>query len=203
MLTFDPIAHVYTANGRKVPGVTSTLAPLLDFSMVPPAVLARAQQLGTAVHRMTELHDQDDLDTETLSPELLPYLTAWMKFRAETGFVPETIEQRHHHPVFNYAGTWDRTGIIRGRRAVIDIKKMLTLGPVIGVQLSAYEKLCLHMGIQIQDRYGLGLRKDGTYRLVPFTDKGDWPTFLSLLTLRNFKDKHGIVSANGFADLAA
>jgi hypothetical protein len=203
MLTFDPVAHEYTVAGRKVPGVTSTLAPLLDFSMVPPAVLKRAQELGTAVHRMTELHDLDDLDTDELSPELLPYLTGWMKFRAETGFVPETIEQRLYHPTFHYAGTSDRTGLIRGRRALVDIKKMLTLGPVIGIQLAAYRELHNKHGAQIEDRYGLGLRKDGTYRLVPFTDKSDWPTFLSLLTLRNFKDKHGIVTADSFADIAA
>lgn len=198
MLQFDPVEHVYTVGAQRVPSVTQTLAPLIDYSQVPAAVLKRAQDLGTAVHRMTELYDLDDLDVDSLSQELLPYLTAWMRFRAETGFVPELIEQRWHHPVLHFAGTLDRTGIIKGRRAVIDIKKMLRLGPVIGVQLAAYKELCIKNGVAIEDRYGLGLRADGTYRLVPYTDKHDWPTFLSLLTLRNFKDKHGL--ANPIAD---
>jgi hypothetical protein len=102
-LLFDPVEHVYTVGARRVPSVTQTLAPLVDYSQVPPAVLKRAQELGTAVHRMTELHDLDDLDTDALSSELLPYLTAWMRFRAETGFVPELIEQRFHHPACSTA----------------------------------------------------------------------------------------------------
>ncbi|CAM2143706.1 PD-(D/E)XK endonuclease-like domain-containing protein [Pararobbsia alpina] len=203
MLTFDPVAHEYRADGRRVPSVTQTLAPLVDYSSVPAAVLKRAQELGTAVHRMTELYDLDDLDMDELDIELMPYLSAWIKFRADTGFVPETIEQRLHHPSLHYAGTSDRTGLIKRRRAVIDIKKMLCLPPVVGVQLAAYRELHIKHGTPIEDRYGLGLRADGTYRLVPFTDKSDWPTFLSLLTLRNFKDKHGLAIAKEFADLAA
>jgi hypothetical protein len=198
-LLFDPVEHVYTFGAQRVPSVTQTLAPLVDYSQVPPAALKRAQELGTAVHRMTELHDLDDLDTDSLSQELLPYLTAWMRFRAETGFVPELIEQRFHHPALGFAGTLDRTGVIGGRRAVVDIKKMLRLGPVIGVQLAAYKELCIKNGVHVEDRYGLGLRADGTYRLVPFKDPHDWPVFLSLLTLRNFKDKHGLANPIGTA----
>ncbi|MEM5294208.1 hypothetical protein VSR82_07680 [Burkholderia sp. JPY481] len=194
MLTFDPVGHVYTVGTRRVPSVTQTLAPLVDYSAVPANVLKRAQDLGTAVHKMTELYDLDDLDMDNLSDELLPYLTAWIKFRAETGFVPELIEKRFYHPALGFAGTLDRTGLVSGRRSVIDIKKMLRLEPVVGVQLAAYKELCIKNGVDVQDRYGLGLRADGTYRLVPFTDKGDWPVFLSLLTLRNFKEKHGIHS---------
>lgn len=196
-LIFDPVEHSYTVGAQRVPGVTAVLSPLVDFSMVPKAVLERAQQLGTAVHRMTELFDLDDLDEDSLSDELLPFLTAWRKFRAETGFVPELIEQRFHHPALRFAGTLDRTGLIGGRRAVIDIKKMLRLGPVIGIQLAAYQELCRVNGVEVLDRYGLGLRADGTYRLQPFKDKGDWPVFLSLLTLRNWRDKHGVVEVQG------
>lgn len=198
MFTFDADTHTYRLGAEVIPSVTAMLAPLVDYSKVPAATLERARQLGTAVHRMTELYDLDDLDTDSLSAELLPYLTAWMKFRADTGFVPETIECRLHHPTLRYAGTSDRTGIIRRRRAVVDIKKMLVLGPVVGVQLSAYQELHRAAGTEVLDRYGLGLRKDGTYRLVPFNSKTDWPTFLALLTLRNFKDKHGLAEFSGF-----
>jgi hypothetical protein len=190
-LLFDPVEHAYTVSGRRVPSVTQTLAPLVDYSMVPKDTLERARLLGQAVHRMTELFDLDDLDMNDLADELKPYLTAWIKFRAETGFVPETIEKRLYHPTLRYAGTPDRSGLIRGRRAVIDIKKMLTLGPVIGLQLAAYKELFEKNGTPIEDRYALGLRADGTYRLHPYTDKGDWPVFLSLLTIRNWKEKNG------------
>lgn len=204
-LLFDPAAHAYTVEGRRVPSVTQVLAPLIDYSKVPPDTLERARLLGSAVHRMTELYDLDDLDMDSLADELRPYLTAWIKFRAETGFVPETIEKRMFHPALRFAGTPDRSGLINGRRAVVDIKKMLRLGPVIGLQLAAYRELFAKNGTVIEDRYGLGLRADGTYRLVPYTDKSDWPTFLSLLTLRNWKEKHGhaIDPAGEFAGAAS
>jgi hypothetical protein len=203
MFSFDPVRHLYTLDGKVLPSVTQILAPLIDYSGVPPAVLERARRLGQAVHRMTELYDIDDLDMDNLAPELMPYLTAWIKFRAETGFTPEGIEEQHYHPALRFAGTLDRRGLIGGRPSVLDIKKMLVLGPIIGVQLAAYKELCIKKGLPVEDRYGLGLRNDGTYRLVPFTDKGDWPVFLSLLTIRNFEEKHGLESAGEHASTTA
>jgi len=194
---------VYTVGAQRVPSVTQILAPLVDYSQVPRAVLERARQLGQAVHRMTELYDLDDLDMDDLADELRPYLTAWIKFRAETGFVPETIEKRLYHPALHFAGTPDRSGLINGRRAVLDIKKMMYLGPVIGLQLAAYKELFEKNGTHVEDRYALGLRADGTYRLQPYTDKSDWPVFLSLLTTRNWKEKHGYETAGEPASATA
>ncbi|WP_431068232.1 hypothetical protein [Ralstonia holmesii] len=191
-LRFDEAKHEYFVRGVRYPSVTQILAPLVDYSQVPRAVLERARKLGQAVHRMTELYDLDDLDMDDLADELRPYLTAWIKFRAETGFVPESIEKRLYHPALRFAGTPDRSGLINRRRAVIDIKKMLYLGPVIGLQLAAYKELFEKNGTHVEDRYALGLRADGTYRLQEFKDKTDWPTFLSLLTTRNWREKHGI-----------
>lgn len=202
-LRFDEAKHEYSVQGVRYPSVTQILSPLVDYSQVPRTVLERARQLGQAVHRMTELYDLDDLDMDDLADELRPYLTAWIKFRAETGFVPETIEKRLYHPALRYAGTPDRSGLINRRRAVIDIKKMLYLGPVIGLQLAAYKELFEKNGTHIEDRYALGLRADGTYRLQPYTDKSDWPVFLSLLTTRNWKEKHGYETAGEPASAAA
>ncbi|PFH08128.1 hypothetical protein BCF11_0480 [Collimonas sp. PA-H2] len=192
MLTFDTSKHEYRWNGNVVPSVTQILSPMMNFSMLNPEVLQRAQKLGTAVHRMTELYDKDDLDTDSLSDELKPYLTAWIRFKDDCGFEPATIESQLYHPIHGFSGTSDRTGPVRGRMAVLDIKKMATLGPVIGMQLSAYQALHSLHGPQILDRYALGLRPDGTYRMVPYKDPLDFPAFLSLLTLRNWRLKNGI-----------
>ena len=192
MLTFDPDKHEYRWNNVIVPSVTQILSPMLDFSMVNPEVLKRAQELGTAVHRATELYDKDDLDIDSLSDELKPYLSGWIRFKNECSFEPATIESRLFHPLHGYSGTSDRTGLVRGRMAVLDIKKMATPGPVIGMQLSAYQALHSLDGPKILDRYALGLRPDGTYRMVPYKDPLDFPAFLSLLTLRNWRLKNGI-----------
>lgn len=195
MLSFDEDKHEYRADGRVIPGVTSILQPLLDYSMIPHETLGRAQMLGQAVHRATELFDNDDLDMDSLSAELVPYLAAWQKFRAECDFHPMGVEQRVHHHVLDYAGTYDRVGLVRGEKAVIDIKKMMTLGPVIGLQLAAYKEaanLSLPAGERITRRYALGLRPDGTYRMQPYNDPHDFAVFASLLTVRNWRKKHGV-----------
>jgi len=113
-------------------------------------------------------------------------------------FVPDTIEQRLYHPEFGYCGTSDRTGSVRGFKSVLDIKKMMTLGPVIGVQTAAYMEAHNRHGADITKRYALGLRPDGTYRLQEFVDPSDLPCFMSLLTMHraqttieNWRLKHG------------
>lgn len=195
MLQFDSDKHEYRFGGISVPGVTSILAPLVDYSMVNQELLERARLLGQAVHLTTELYDQDQLDFDTLDPVLVPYLDAWIRFRKEVDFQPIGIEQRVYHPSFRYAGTLDRTGIVRDKMAVLDIKKMLVLGPVIGVQLAAYEKavnvaLPADCKNRIETRYALGLQADGTYRLQQYQDPADWSTFLSLFNIKNWKAKH-------------
>lgn len=197
MLTFDEPSHTYRYAGAVVPSVTQIIAPLSDYSMIAPDVLKRAQALGTAVHRMTELHDRDDLDEDSLGEEFHGYLAAWKKFRADTSFVPQTIESRSCDKLRGFAGTSDRTGIVRNkigksRLAVIDIKKMLVLGPQIGVQLAAYQHLHTAAGALVLDRYALGLHADGTYRLKQYEDTLDMPTFFALLTYYNYRMKHGL-----------
>jgi hypothetical protein len=198
MLLFDEARHEYRFNGELIPSVTGILKPLVDYSAIHPDVLKRASELGTMVHKTTELFDADELDEDDLDPILRPYLDGWKRFRHEVGFVPDTIEKRMYHPTFRYCGTSDRTGVIRGKKAVVDIKKMMQLGPVIGVQLAAYMAALNHDGAGIEKRYALGLRPDGTYRLQEFADPSDLPCFMSLLTvmraqetITNWRKKHG------------
>ena len=61
-LEFDPVRHAYTLDGLPIPGVTSVIAPLNDFSaFIREGILAEAARRGTAVHFATELHDLDRL----------------------------------------------------------------------------------------------------------------------------------------------
>ena len=191
MLQFDEPSHTYKWNGVLVPSVTTILAPLIDYSMVSPDVLERGRLLGQAVHKMTELYDLDDLDESSLNEVMLKYLDGWKAFKRDTGFEPATIEQRMYHPRFEYCGTSDRTGIIKRKKAVIDIKKMMSLGAVIGIQLAAYQEMHNLKGEGITHRYALGLRPDGTYRLEPYLSPSDWNVFLSLLNIMNWKAQHG------------
>lgn len=199
-LRFDAESHTYWLGSRKVPGVTTVLKPLYDWSMVDPEVLAAKAALGTAVHLCTELYDADDLDDDTVMPEWRPYLDGWVKFREETGFVPTRIETRVFHPGLFYAGTLDRTGILFDAEAMLDIKTSATMSPAVGCQTAAYLRALTaapdYEGPQDMKRYSVQLKPDGTYKLHEYNDPTDWPTFVSLLTVRNWTEKHGVQAWN-------
>lgn len=188
-LTFDEASHTYQFAGQVVPGVTSILSPLTDFSRVPPAVLEAASNFGKAVHRACELDDLGELDEEALDPALKPYLDGWRKFSAEHAVKWEQIEQPVYHATMRYAGTPDRFGLVNGVRTVVDIKSTAQLYPGVGPQLAAYANAIME---PFAIRIAVQLKADGTYVAKPYKDPTDWPVFASLLTLRTWCKQHSI-----------
>lgn len=190
-LTFDAATHTYRYAGKVVPGVTSILRPLTGLDAVPTDVLKRAQAFGTAVHYGCELQDRGTLATHTVDPALWPYLDAWRRFCKEHNAEWSFIEQPVYNEQHGYAGTPDRLGTVDGKQAVVDIKSGAVM-PVAGMQIAAYKNaikgvspLCRRIAVQ--------LKADGSYEMHEFTDRNDWPTFLSLLTLRLWCAKHNVV----------
>lgn len=188
-LTFDADTHTYRFDGVVVPGVTTILKPLTDFSTVPPHVLDAASAFGTAVHLACELDDLGTLDEAALDPALKPYLDAWRKFSAEHAVQWDQIEQRVYHPTMRYAGTLDRFGRVDGDLTVVDIKSSVQLYPSVGPQLAAYANALMH---PYAKRMAVQLKTDGTYVAKPYTDPSDWPMFASLLTMRTWCARHSI-----------
>ena len=189
MLVFDELKHEYRHKGNVVPSVTQILqgAGLIDLSMVKEGVLEYRKQLGTAVHRATELYDNNDLVMEDLDPRIKPYLDGWIKFRAEVDFGVEANELRLFHPKYQYAGTLDRVGTIFGKRSLVDLKTGLVYASY-GAQTAAYKEAYeFEHKKKIQARYTLQLKDDGSYKLEPMNNKNDWSVFLACLTLNNFK----------------
>lgn len=190
-LTFDEGTHTYRFDGELVPGVTSVLAPLSDFSFVDPDVLDAASAFGTAVHLACELDDRDQLDEETLDDALAPYLAGWRRFCADYAAEWTQIEAKVFHQTLRYAGTLDRYGKLRGKPYVVDIKTSTSLMPSVGPQLAAYKNAI--PGVPpLTGRMAVQLKADGTYTAKEYTERGDWPLFCSLLTLRNWCAQHGV-----------
>lgn len=194
VIHLDLDTHRYYVNAREVPGVTSVIADLTDFRFVSPETLRAAGEFGTAAHKACELYDLDDLDLESLDPSLEPYLRAWIKFKADTGFEATHIEHKVYSTAYSYAGTIDRVGLLRNcgpKRAVVDIKSGSTVGPVTGLQLAGYEQAYREYDghQEPMERYAVHLRGDGTYRLLPFTEYGDRATFLSCLQRHKWRQK--------------
>lgn len=187
MLLFEPIAHVYTWQGRVVPSVTQLLAPIKpDFSMVPPAVLEAKRALGVLVHEACEYDDDGDLDEESLPDQAAPYVAAWRKFRADTRCKILANERKLFHSGLLYAGTLDRFAEIRGELWVIDLKTAAHPHPSYGVQTAGYAELLQandgHFAQQLQ-RGSVHLFPDGAYKLVPYKNPNDYAAFRACLSI--------------------
>ncbi len=197
MITFNAETHEYFYEGLKIPGVTRTIkdAGLIDLSKIPADILDRAQKFGTAGHKAVELDDQDNLNMESLDPALLPYLEGWRKFKKDTMFAVLSIEEPVFSKRYRYAGTLDRRGLIKARHTIIEIKFGI-LDPTAAIQLEAYKEAWNEgkpVKEKIKDRLVVQLCQDGTYKLPPekHYEKSDFSVFLSALTLRNWRRRHG------------
>jgi hypothetical protein len=196
-LNFDEGSHTYRYAGEVVPSVTQVLKPLMNLDFVDPEVLAAAAAFGVAVHKACELDDLDQLDEESLDPELAPYLSAWRKFSADYGVIWSAIEAKVYHPQLRYAGTLDRYGLVKdkpgGRHVptMVDIKSGTRLFPSVGPQLAAYHRALNESSVTTR-RLAVQLKPDATYVAKWHSEPTDFAVFASLLTLRNWCAKHQI-----------
>lgn len=192
-LDFDPEDHVYRWRGRVVPSVTQVLDKLANFASVPQALLAAAKDRGTHVHAACHFFDDGDLDMSTVAPEYRGYLLAWERFTAECKPSWTHIEMPMYHARYGYAGTPDRIGDLthgdrRLTRATVDIKTSEQDSPLWGLQTAAYR--ALHDSSLLSPRFTVQLRSDGRYRLLEWPDPADFSTFLALLNVRQFCERH-------------
>ena len=185
-LLFEPIRHEYRMQGQVIPSVTQVLEGLHRFDMVPDAVLQAAQQRGTDVHLACQYLDEGDLDEEALPDSIAGYVEGWREFLADYRPRFAGIETRVFHPRLRYAGTADRFAAIAGEPWVIDIKTAKHAHPVWGLQTAAYAHAA---GLPEAKRATVRLRPGG-YSFDPWSDRSDWPTFASALTLRTWLSTH-------------
>jgi hypothetical protein len=185
---FDEATHTYRVDGRLLPHVTEILQPLYNWEHVDPDVLDRKCALGRAVHRATELDDLGRLKESSLSAEVGGYLESWRKFRRDTGYTPILIEHKVVHKVMGFAGTLDRETV-----EYVDDLKAGVESPAHGVQVAAYAMArASETREPYKKRRAIYLDPDGRYPKVrPFTDIGDYPTFVGLLAIYNWRRKHG------------
>lgn len=197
VLTFDPAEHRYFVGGVEVPSVTTILsaAGLSDFSMVNPDILQAACELGSNVHKICELYDQDNLDESSLDYGGRSYLEGWKLFRRDFEIESFLISERPMLSTkYGYAGTPDRIAKMKGNRGkqvtVIDIKTGSARSIQTGPQLAGYAQLYREF-----DRLPQGLNihrlevvlEPGKYRVIPHIDPRHWNVFVSALNIFNYK----------------
>ena len=185
---FREQGHVYLLDGEELPCV-SDLCRFMHkeiYKDTPVWQMEQAAARGTAVHLATETLDQQG--AADIEEEYLPYLQAYAAFRTQHSVSWELIEQPFYHPDHRYAGTIDRYGLLDGEKALVDVKTTYTVyRPLCAAQLNLYRLMLIARGYDVQRLYILHLKKDGTYKLIPFPFDNDVP--MALITLHNVLKK--------------
>jgi hypothetical protein len=189
--TFDEASHLYTLHGSPVPSVTE----LIDQAGLKRGdwYTEESRERGKAVHRIANalLLSQDVGESDTafvMDKGYEGYVAALQRFIADKRLMPVFVETPLADPSAWFAGTADFIGGMDGvPYAVVDLKTGPPM-PWHSVQTEAYSRLAyLETGVPYYKRFGLYLREDGEYRLVPHTDiLGDAKAFDAALTIYHF-----------------
>lgn len=135
-----------------------------DLSRIPADVLESARDRGAAVHAAIEALTYGYLDEADVTPIVAPYLDAYRRFVAESGYQAKYAEVEVIHPAWRYQGHPDSIGFLVGRRLLVDFKS----GGAEGVeyQLAGYRAAWnfTHPTEPVEAVAALMLRRDGTYR---------------------------------------
>jgi hypothetical protein len=189
-LILDPKTHIYTLNGREVPGISRVIAGVGLINSARFTDFSRDR--GTMAHLACQLHDEGDLDESTLDPVIVPYLEGWKKFREQSGFVPNVIEKSLYSPLLDFAGTPDRYGKMNGNSVIAEIKTG-GISFVTGIQLAAQDFLFQHaMDLHADKRLAVQLTKEGNYKLTQYNDQQDYADWLGCLTVEHCKIRNHI-----------
>lgn len=172
--------------GSTFPRVTEILAATglgPDFSRVPADVLEAARDRGIEVHAAIEALVYGYLDEESVSTVAAPYLDAYRKFVAESGYEAKYAEIEVTHPAWRYQGHPDSVGFLVGRRVLIDFKS----GGAEGVeyQLAGYRAAwnAERPSEPVEAVAALMLRRDRTYRFIEHSADDAEPIFYAATTV--------------------
>jgi hypothetical protein len=200
--TFSPEKHIYAdSNGIMRPSVSQVIKAegLISFDGISPSVLERKRQLGTLVHKVTELYDQgEDLNEFEVPDEVWPYFEGWVNFRNDCGFEPRFIEQQMLVCVNQmwYGMKLDAEGPIDGEPTIIEKKCGSSEAPAWGVQLAGYAlgKYKIIKDCPARAVVQLGPQFPRNYKRFPYRDPADYTIWLNSLANTIWKINHRIFS---------
>jgi hypothetical protein len=105
---FEPGSHIYTYKGQHWPSITQILKAenFIDTAWFDEW----SRDRGSMVHLAVKYDLAGELDEESLDDEIKPYLSAFRKFMAESGFKVDKSEIPGVNTTHRYSGTPDLIG---------------------------------------------------------------------------------------------
>jgi hypothetical protein len=189
-IDFDPIEHKYKIDGKPTPSVTQILGLANLYEFIDKQLLDKAGRFGTAVHKATELFDQDRLNMETLDVALIPYLEGWKMFLTESKF---SILQSENivGSSFGYAGAYDRVGYLNDQLTMLEIKTTAAVPRTTRLQLAAYKHAYEEMtGLIIKQRLCVRIKPLGYSMDIFQGQQEDFWMFCKFLDVYKWSHKY-------------
>ena len=185
-IEFIESSHTYLVNGIIVPSVTQIMRADSDevYNGIPPHILEKAAERGTAVHRA--IYEYEQLGFYPTDETVKDYLNRYIVVKSISRLQPvrqefmlcSTSEPR-------FAGTVDMLATIGDKTILLDVKTSSALHRELwAIQLAGYDQLCRENGIEPQEHYILHLngKRGKLYQIIP--DYAKWEELIeSLRTL--------------------
>ncbi len=192
-ITFQEEGHQYQIDGESVPSVTQVVDQLQDWRGIDPAVLAKAAERGTLIHKACELIVLGTLDWQTVDASILPEVETFAAWWQTSRFKPLLVEGLVGSRRYRFAGRLDLFGVWKTGLALIDFKT--------GAEFPAYKFQTAGLRIALEEtiaaprilarlppieRYCLYLKGDKA-RPVRHESPRDASTFLAALTCSHYR----------------
>lgn len=157
-----------------------------SFAGIDPAILEHARQRGEAVHKVCEAIDRGEIEPWLEHDEAGPYVLAYRRFLAESGYQVEATEEQVEHVVLGYRGRLDMRGQLHGVRTVIDRKATAQVPASTAIQCAAY---ALALPVPCTAIAALHLRRDGTYQLIQYNFEQSRRVWLAALEIFRWQQR--------------
>jgi len=171
----------YAPCGAELARVTHIIRASLNKTYCGPSAAA---EIGTHVHMALRQLDDGVLDSENLSPALVPYIESYKSAKDALKITPLRWEQKILHPDYAIGGTIDLICTVNGEDAIIDIKTGHSY-PDFALQTAAYAEMLSRATGKSYKRACLYI-KPNSYD-IDWHEDIDWPAFLSCYVLDNWK----------------
>lgn len=188
-LTFDEDAHIYRMDGLEVPSVSAIMEPLsrAKYDGINTRTLEKAAAKGTSVHNGIENYIKFGI--EDVPEEHKGYFDAFLDWWGQYKPVVVASEVRMYNNLLGYAGTADLIAYIEDALTLVDYKSTYKVSEMTcGVQLEAYARALISMGVEPKAKKILHLQKDGRFKYIDFrpNDLERWRVFTALKTVHDY-----------------
>ena len=188
-LVYDDEKHEYWI-GRKRLGSLSEILKVTGIYQENHFVSDHDMWVGSAAHKVIELHIKGTLDPASVDTQLIPRLEAYRKFEKTTGFKAIATEKKVYSEMFGIAARIDVLGYFPNKiHGIIELKSG-AVGPATAIQ-TAIQWLALNQGLETIRRFGLQIGKEGKANLVEFTNPKDPVVAMAAITIYNWLRNNG------------